>query len=646
MDTTDATLLAQSRRGHTPAFETLVERYQNLVCAITFSVTGDRGVSEDLAQETFLTAWRSLGDLREPERFAGWLCGIARNLGSKARRRMGRTTELPGDMLDDEDGPEADLAARESEAMVWRALEQIPQTYREPLVLYYREGRSAAQVARDLGLSVSAVEQRLSRGRRHLKRGVEDMVERTLEHSRPPRGFAAAVVAALPVPPGVMPAAPRPTASVPPTPADAGSTEMSAVMKTLIAMSAVVALGAVGYGLSASAQDEDADDRGVGSVAMATADSPAAQASEDLERTSVDESRELRATRERERAAAAARGETRTAAARVEAHAPSYDYELTRMSAHRVAVNLDGGPSTLTAFMPSTETKPTVRTIRGRVLDAEGQPVAGAIVVGGDRLSLTLGDSLATQSGTTSAADGTFALPMTHSEPIKVLALHRDGWSSIEALGAGTEDRKRTLTLAPTAGLEGRITRGGEAFEVDVWISLVDEPGLSLRVATDTDGRFALARLPAGRMQLRTAMPLGSGEASGTPVTRTIDFAPGQTERVDIEVPLGSFLAVEGIRPEGVEVQMMRYTLLPGAHAIEDLETLAQTFDAQPKGEKRRMLYGGVDLDEVMQWNDVPDGPMTVCVEAMRRYREPVALACRSLDAGERNEVVLRPTVK
>src|SRR5262249_50309719 len=86
----DAELLEASRRGEHAAFGTLVERYQDLVSAVSYSRTRDQALSEDVAQETFLAAWRQLDQLREPGRLRAWLCGIARNLARKARRRTDR----------------------------------------------------------------------------------------------------------------------------------------------------------------------------------------------------------------------------------------------------------------------------------------------------------------------------------------------------------------------------------------------------------------------------------------------------------------------------------------------------------------------------------------------------------------------------
>jgi hypothetical protein len=62
----DEELWQSSREGDRDAFSRIVERYQTLVCSLAYSACGDLAISEDLAKETFLTAWRRLGDLREP----------------------------------------------------------------------------------------------------------------------------------------------------------------------------------------------------------------------------------------------------------------------------------------------------------------------------------------------------------------------------------------------------------------------------------------------------------------------------------------------------------------------------------------------------------------------------------------------------
>jgi RNA polymerase sigma factor (sigma-70 family) len=200
--TTDATLLEQCLDGNCEAFRELVERHQSLVCAITFSACGRVAVSEELAQEVFVIAWRRLTTLREPGHFKAWLCGIARNVANSAtRHEQRRGTEVPLEAMAElpHSGPAPDEAAirQQEEALVWEAIAEIPETYREPLVLYYREQQSMRAVAAALDLTEEAVRQRLSRGRSLLKEQVAAAVERTLTGSGPQKTLGLAVLAAI-----------------------------------------------------------------------------------------------------------------------------------------------------------------------------------------------------------------------------------------------------------------------------------------------------------------------------------------------------------------------------------------------------------------------------------------------------------------
>jgi RNA polymerase sigma factor (sigma-70 family) len=201
----DVDLVARSVRGDRPAFAQIVSRYQSLVCSVAYSATGSLTRSEDLAQETFLTAWRSLGELREPARLRAWLCGIARNLAFNQRRSEGHEPAhdaLPIDVVAEAPATAPaveDAAIRDEEqAILWRSIGRIPVAYREPLVLFYREQQSVENVARSLELSEDVVRQRLSRGRKLLQAEVLSFVEGALERSAPGKAFTTAVIAALP----------------------------------------------------------------------------------------------------------------------------------------------------------------------------------------------------------------------------------------------------------------------------------------------------------------------------------------------------------------------------------------------------------------------------------------------------------------
>src|ERR1051326_666855 len=85
----DAELVRQTLAGDRDAFGQIVSRYQSLVCSLAYSATGSLGQSEDLAQETFIAAWKHLKHLRETSKLRSWLCGIARNRINSCLRREG-----------------------------------------------------------------------------------------------------------------------------------------------------------------------------------------------------------------------------------------------------------------------------------------------------------------------------------------------------------------------------------------------------------------------------------------------------------------------------------------------------------------------------------------------------------------------------
>jgi len=106
----DAELVGLCLKGDRDAFGGIVERYQSLICALAYSACGDLARSEDLAQETFIAAWRQLASLREPARLKSWLCGIARNLLRNSARAQTRNPLATAVILEDEvaAGPEGE----------------------------------------------------------------------------------------------------------------------------------------------------------------------------------------------------------------------------------------------------------------------------------------------------------------------------------------------------------------------------------------------------------------------------------------------------------------------------------------------------------------------------------------------------------
>ncbi|HXF11040.1 MAG TPA: sigma-70 family RNA polymerase sigma factor, partial [Desulfuromonadaceae bacterium] len=187
------------------AFSQIVSRYQSLVCSLAYSATGSLGQSEDIAQDTFIAAWKQLRSLDEPEKLRAWLCGIARNLTNNSLRKQGREPSHRAESLDEiaesqspEPLPVDRTISNEEAEILWRSLERIPEIYREPLVLFYREHQSVETVAANLDLTEDAVKQRLSRGRKLLQDQVIAFIEGALSRTAPDRTFTLNVMAALP----------------------------------------------------------------------------------------------------------------------------------------------------------------------------------------------------------------------------------------------------------------------------------------------------------------------------------------------------------------------------------------------------------------------------------------------------------------
>ena len=197
-------LLKRCLKGDTKAFEVIVSNYQELVCAITYSGVADIHRSEELAQQAFINAWNKLSQLKDLSKFRPWLCTIARNLVKSFIRTKKRdiiakakTMENINDTAADESGPLESIIKKEHEELVSDAIQHIPEKYREPLVLYYRQRLSVRQIAESLDLSEGNAKKRLQRGRKMVKEQLNSIFEETLSTTGPKKAFTTAVVASV-----------------------------------------------------------------------------------------------------------------------------------------------------------------------------------------------------------------------------------------------------------------------------------------------------------------------------------------------------------------------------------------------------------------------------------------------------------------
>lgn len=157
----------RSLRGDPDAFSSLVIKYQRMIHALTYRMTGSLADSEDLAQETFLQAHRQLANFRSEARFSSWLYRIAVNLCLNWRKRHQRREEVYQQWhasLEPDAQPDETVAQAVQEALM-----HLPPKQRAAIVLTIYDGLSHAEAARVLNCSETTVSWRLFAARRKLK---------------------------------------------------------------------------------------------------------------------------------------------------------------------------------------------------------------------------------------------------------------------------------------------------------------------------------------------------------------------------------------------------------------------------------------------------------------------------------------------
>jgi RNA polymerase sigma-70 factor (ECF subfamily) len=161
-------------------FTTFMRNYQDMVFTTAARLTGNDAQAEDIAQEVFLKAYGHFDQLATSPTAGGWLKTVATNLSlnhlTRYRNRWRFFSEFKRDGVGDEaDSPEVEFAApdtffsgvdaSERQALVGRALAQLPEHQRVPLVLFHFEDLSYDEIARKLGVSLAKVKTDILRAR-------------------------------------------------------------------------------------------------------------------------------------------------------------------------------------------------------------------------------------------------------------------------------------------------------------------------------------------------------------------------------------------------------------------------------------------------------------------------------------------------
>jgi RNA polymerase sigma-70 factor (ECF subfamily) len=185
MESEDRELVDRARAGDARAFERLVAKYNRLGGAVAFSVLADLSMVEDVVQEAFFKAYRSLATLRDGARFRLWFVEIVRrrSIDLRRTRRPLRSIddleeELPARLVVDErDLPDA-LVREEEREKVLEAMAELKEADRLVVALKHLDGLSYREIAEITGETIPAVESRLFRGRRLLRAKLRGMISK------------------------------------------------------------------------------------------------------------------------------------------------------------------------------------------------------------------------------------------------------------------------------------------------------------------------------------------------------------------------------------------------------------------------------------------------------------------------------------
>jgi RNA polymerase sigma-70 factor (ECF subfamily) len=167
----DESLVADAQAGSTQAFSRLVDRHQQALRAFLRRACGEWALADDLAQETFLTAWSRIGGLKTGASVRAWLCGIGYNKLLTSRRSAAR--DRAREALYEADRDETVDASPPEKLALETAMSELPPDQRACVALCLAADFSHAEASEALGLPLGTVKSHVTRGRARLLQALE-----------------------------------------------------------------------------------------------------------------------------------------------------------------------------------------------------------------------------------------------------------------------------------------------------------------------------------------------------------------------------------------------------------------------------------------------------------------------------------------
>lgn len=192
----DFELVRRVQRGDSAAFDLLVRKYQNRVVALIGRYIHDWSECQDVAQDTFLRAYRALGNFRGDAQFSTWLHRIAVNtaknhLVAHKRRPPGEDIDIDDAeqfesalRLRDNDTPERELMRQEMEQTVMSAVEALPEELRAAITLREVDGMSYEEIAQHMQCPIGTVRSRIFRARDAIDARLRPLMDAPRERER------------------------------------------------------------------------------------------------------------------------------------------------------------------------------------------------------------------------------------------------------------------------------------------------------------------------------------------------------------------------------------------------------------------------------------------------------------------------------